>query len=368
MRVAIIHPFLYRLARGIERFTFSLANELAAQGTDVTLLTWRWDASLAIDKLDARVHVHLLPTSRYFAAQAVVPFYVWNLLVGRYDFVWIYFAGYGEAEAMALVRRQRFGIVFHFPYAQVPHRYREFSHYGLIQKADTLVSVSQFVAKGVHEAFGRDSMVIHHGVDATRFAPDLNAHAAMRKKFGIEEDALLLVTAAALEERKGIQFALRALPLVLDRFPRVTYWVLGEGAYRSALEQETHALGMEQHVHFLGAQADIVPYYQAADVALILARGEASSLAALEALACGVPVIAADQPPFDELVHPQDSICVDETVPLQVANVILKFANDSALRRRMGDHGRARMIRDFTWERAAKAFLALMKANQDDAQ
>src|SRR4051812_5617289 len=107
MRIAFIHPFLFRFPRGIERFLFNLANALARRGVEVEILTWRWPEPVVIDTLDARVRTRVLPTSRYFAARCIIPWYTYHLLRENYDFVWIFFAGYGEAEALALASAVR---------------------------------------------------------------------------------------------------------------------------------------------------------------------------------------------------------------------------------------------------------------------
>jgi glycosyltransferase involved in cell wall biosynthesis len=362
MRVAFIHPFLFRYARGIERYTFSLANALVRRGVGVDLLTWRWETPIQIDQLDPRVRVQVFPTSRYYAAQAIVPYYMVHFLAHRYDFVWIFFGGYGEAEALTLARWQRFGIVFHYPYTQVPHRYREFQRYGLAKRATQIVSVSQHVAQGVREALGRESVVIHHGVDTQRFAPGPVARAKMREILVLSTNALVLVTAAALEERKGVQWVLRALPKIVEQFPETIYLVVGDGPHRAALEQLTNDLHVADHVRFLGAQADVTPYLQTADVSLILARGEASSLTALESLACGVPVIAARQPPFGELIESAYGIMVDECDASAVSTAILDLLTDPQRRQAMGDAGRARILADFTWERVSQSYLSLMES------
>ena len=268
MRVAFIHPFLFRYARGIERYVFNLANHLTQRGVDVDLVTWNWPAPLKIDLLNPRVKIKKLPTARYFATKAIVPFYVQHLRKQRYDFVWIAFAGYGEAEALRFVRKQAFGIVFHYPLAQVPHRYREFQRHGLAQRAALMVSVSQYVATGVQEFFGRESTVIHHGVDTERFRPDEERRRAKREELGVG-DGPLLITAAALEERKGIQWMLGALPKILESFPETVYLVLGEGAYRPELEKLARDLGIQTRVRFMGEQEDVTPFYQAADISLI---------------------------------------------------------------------------------------------------
>jgi len=370
LRVAFIHPFLFRYARGIERYTFNLANALVESGCDVDLITWTWPAPLEIESLDQRVKVECLPTSRYFAAQAIAPFYVWQLIKRHYDFVWINFAGYGEAEALMLlrtVRRQRFGIVFHYPLAQVPHRYREFQRYGLAGYAARIVSVSQYVADGARDCFGRESEVIRHGVNAQRFHPDKEARRAKREELDVGE-APLLVTAAALEERKGIQWVLRAMPKILERFPETTYLVLGEGEYRSALEQLASELGVQTQVRFLGEQQDVTPFFQAADVSLILSRGEASSLTALESLACEIPVIAARRPPFEEIITDECGVLVNEEDAGAVASAITRLLADQDRRALMGQRGRLLVQEKFSWERAADQYIQVMEGAVNSAE
>jgi glycosyltransferase involved in cell wall biosynthesis len=290
----------------------------------------------------------------------VVPFYVWLLMRQRYDFVWINFAGYGEAEALSLMRLQSFGIIFHFPYDQVPHRYEEFRRFDIAARATAIVSVSQFVADGVQRAFGHQSTVIHHGVDTARFCPDPAARTSLRRHLGFSDTQPLLVTAAALEERKGVQWVLHALPAVLHEFPDLVYFVVGDGPYRAELERLALALGVENRVCFVGAQANIAPYLQAADLSLILSRGEASSLAALEALACGLPLIAADCRPFDELVRPEYGSLVIPDDAAMVANTILHILRSPDVCRTMKLQGRERVLADFTWHRVAAEYLRLL--------
>ena len=254
MRVAFIHPFLYRYPRGMERYIFQLSNALAHQGVEVTILTWGWANPIHIDSLDSRVQAHIMPTTRYFAAQNVVPWYILDLIKYHYDFVWIGFAGFGEAEALSIARFQPFGVVFHYPYELVPHRYREFQRYGLINRATLTVSVSQHVAGGVRNVFGINSTVIHHGVDINRFFPDKDARWRFRQRLGIPADVPIIISACALEERKGVQWVLAALPGIIKQFPSVVYLVAGDGPYRTILEHRSASLGLTGHVTFLGDQ------------------------------------------------------------------------------------------------------------------
>lgn len=358
MRIAILHPFLYRYARGIERFTLDLANELAARRVEIELLTWKWQNPISLGPLDPRVRVTEVPTSRYYASRFVVPFYVRELVRKHCDLVWIFFPSFGEAAALRLLPKQPFGIVLHYPYEQVPHHYEGFRKSGLAARARHVVAVSEYVGRGSQRVFGRRPAVIHHGVDTTRFAPDPVQRQEMRAKLEFADEEFVILTAAALEERKGIQWVLDALPQVLNS-RTVTYLVLGEGAYRETLERRAQKLGVEGHVRFMGAQREIESFYRAADLGLILSHGEASSLFALEALACELPMVAAAQPPFDELIAPAYGELVAEEDSCKVACAILELAGDPARREQMGRIGRNRIAAKFSWERAAEQYYAL---------
>ena len=107
MKIAFLHPFLYRYPRGIERYTINLGTALVRQDTAVDILTWRWPEPLSWSELEPRVTVRTFPTSRYYAANLVVPFYVLALMRNRYDMLYIHFADYGEAPALRLLRQFR---------------------------------------------------------------------------------------------------------------------------------------------------------------------------------------------------------------------------------------------------------------------
>src|SRR5262249_40385503 len=128
------------------------------------------------------------------------------------------------------------------------------------------------------------SCVIGSGVDATRFRPLPEEKALFRRKLGLRADAPVLLTVAALEERKGIQHALNALPAIRAAHPGVQYLVVGDGPYRPELERQVRAMGLEDTARLVGATSDVLPYYQAADLFVMLSHGEAAPLAPLEAM------------------------------------------------------------------------------------
>lgn len=360
MRIAFIHPFLFRFPRGIERFLFNLANALAKLGVEVEILTWRWPQPVSIDAFDPRVRVRTLPTSRYFAAQCIIPWYVHYLLCGRYDFVWIFFAGYGEAEALALASWQRdvrYGVSLHFPFSEVPHRYREFRRLRCIHNARRVVSTSQHVADGVRQAFDLPSKIIRTGVDTEKFCRAPGDREQARRALGLHADDAVILTVAALEKRKGVQHVLRALPVLRATNPRVKYLVTGEGPYRMELEGLIAQIGLTDVARLVGSSTDVLPYYRAANVFALLSHGEAAPIAPLEAMAMELPLVVAKQKPFGEVVTDDCGTMVAEEDPNAVANAISGYLTNSTLAQAAGMAGRAKVCRDFTWERIARDYL-----------
>jgi glycosyltransferase involved in cell wall biosynthesis len=362
MKIAFVHPFLFRYARGIERFTLNLANTLARAGVEVHLLTWRWPRSVHIDKLDERVQVHAFPTSRYYAAQAIVPFYTWHLLWHAYDFVWVFFAGYGEAEAIHFASQFRsipYGVILHYPFAQVPHRYQDLRRFNFARRADVIISTSSYVAGGVRLSLGLESVIVTSAVDAKHFQPNPGQRKQDRAGLGVNDDVPILLTVAALEERKGIQHVVKALPQLLETHPRLKYMVVGDGPYRATLEAQIQRLELKNVARLVGAVENIYPYYNVADIFLLLSIGEASPIAPLEAMAMELPIVVSDSPPYDEIVDSRFGVRISEQDSGELVKAIDSLLSDASRRRRMGSEGRACVRAAYSWQAIAERYLEL---------
>lgn len=366
LKLAIIHPFQFRVARGIERFVWEIGGALARRNVDVDLLTWRWPQTVDWGCTPEGVHIRSVPYFRYFAATAAIPYYASWLLAGRYDWAMLFFAGYGEAEAVSiarLLRPQRYCIVFHFPRDEVPHRYEEFERFGLARRAQELVAVSDYAAGGVRAQFGRECSVIGNGVDVQRFSASAALRRTVRQRLGVDSKAPVIISVAALEERKGIQWGIRAVARLIPRFPTLRYWVLGEGAYRRTLEAEIRNLGLEGHVFLLGSQGDPVSFLAASDVGCLLSHGEACGIALLEYMAMELPAVTSRHPPFDELITPASGLMVNETDAEELAATLRGLLEDEPRRRAMGMAGRRRVLEQYTWDQIADRYLELLTAS-----
>lgn len=364
IRWAFIHPFQLRLQRGIEVYLWNLAASLAKQGIKVDIITW--DGPLAVPDFvqAAGVQVRKVPSLRYYQSVFCISWYVLWLIKNRYDHVFVHFAGYGEGPSLKFARffhQTPFSVVFHFPNTLVPHRYQEFKRWHFDRDADPLISVSQATATEVEQWSGRTCEVIGHGVDTLRFKPNRQSRMKVRDNLGITEDSFVLISVAAFEERKGMQWVIQALPQLISQIPDIHYLIVGDGGYRNQFENLVAELGLGSRVHLVGFKQDVEDYLCASDLMLVLSSGEASSISLLEALAVGLPAITSTSPPFDELIRPAFGVQVDEKNTDLVATAIFGLYEDPQKRIQMGLSARDWVSQHHSWEQVANQYRRLME-------
>jgi glycosyltransferase involved in cell wall biosynthesis len=169
-----------------------------------------------------------------------------------------------------------------------------------VQAADRVVTVSSAL-RDVAIELGADAarvQTIGNGIDLSKFRP-MPQHEA-RRQLGLPLDAPLLVTVGTLVERKGFHRVVEAIPALLASHPDLHYLVVGgagpEGDDSQQLRALVDRLGLQQRVHFLGPvspHALHVPL-SAANVFVLASRYEGWANVLLEAMACGLPVVATD--------------------------------------------------------------------------
>lgn len=134
--------------------------------------------------------------------------------------------------------------------------------------------------------------VVRNGVDTDVFRPCDSG--AARRSLGLS-DAPHALFVGRLDVQKGAEVLVRAWPRLRARVPDAVLLVVGDGARGQALRVLAGALGVHDAVRFVGPQADVRPWYAAADVVAFSSRwGEGMPLVPLEAQAAGRPVVASD--------------------------------------------------------------------------
>jgi teichuronic acid biosynthesis glycosyltransferase TuaC len=223
--------------------------------------------------------------------------------------------------------------------------------------AAAVTAVSQPLADRL-EAAGVPKQKLHvipNGVDTTRFAP--RDRAASRAALGLGESPLV-VCVSRLSHEKGVDVLVDALATLRARVPAARVAVVGEGAEHAALDQRIAAAGLGDVVRLVGAvpHASVPTWMAAADVVCMPSRREGHPNAAMEALACGRPLVASRAGALTALVTAARGITVE---PGDAA--ALGGALADALTRDWDAEGIAASVREDSWARAAQGYVRVYR-------
>ena len=162
----------------------------------------------------------------------------------------------------------------------------------VLRSADIVICQSDAMARDVAAQIGASDhlRVIHNPIDVERVRRLVAEGATVRR------GAPALVSVGRLARQKGFDLVLPALAQVRRRFPDVHLTILGDGPERAALELQARALGLGDAVTFAGFSDEPLSAVGAADLFVLASRYEGFPNAALEAIACGTPIVLTDCP------------------------------------------------------------------------
>jgi glycosyltransferase involved in cell wall biosynthesis len=182
--------------------------------------------------------------------------------------------------------------------------------------------------------------VVHNGVDLERFSS--NGHrAAARQRWGWREEDLLVGVIANLRPEKGHATLLKAVPSVVERFPRVHFVIAGPDPLKYGQSLREMAKSLCPHVSFLGDCDDVPELLAALDIFVLPSLSESLPNALMEAMSAGRPVIASAVGGCKELVtHGLNGILIPPQDPGALAREIIRLLEEPATRERLGNAAR----------------------------
>jgi len=198
------------------------------------------------------------------------------------------------------------------------------------------------------------------GIDTDRFV-DAGAR-------GYRPRVLHLITVARLDECKGHRFALAALRALVDRGVDARYTLVGEGPFRTAIENEITGLGLSDRVELVGTQSEseVLRLLQHADVFVLpsVGLGEAYGVATLEAMSCSMPVVCSRIGSIPLVVeHGVAGFLVDQGDVAGLMDAFDRLAADPALRRQMGAAARRRAVETFGVQDTTENLIRAIRAH-----
>lgn len=307
MKLAIVRQ-KYTPFGGAERFVARALDALRAQGATVEIIAREWrndgqDAGMRCDPF------YLGRTWRDWSFARCVQKII---AAGRYDLVQsheripgchIFRAGDGvHATWLELAGKP---LTWLSPW----HRYTLAAEAAMFRHPDlrAVICNSRMVRDDIAKRFpaiAEKLYVIYNGIDAEHFHPGLRAlhRDTVRTKLGTGETAPVILFVGSGYARKGVATLIEALTRMTTRDAEI--WVIGRDKNQRYYARLARQFGVEKNIRFLGAQPDVRPFLGAADLFCLPTLYDPLPNSALEALACGLPVVTTTTCGAAEFIAP----------------------------------------------------------------
>jgi len=235
----------------------------------------------------------------------------------------------------------------------------------MMKRVDCFVAVSEEVVTGLHTwgiPAGRIAQ-IPNGVDTGRFAPPtLEDKQRARDALGLEDANHVTVFVGRLSAVKGVDTLLRAWKNVHQVYPNARLLLLGDGPESTALQVLADELDLGQTLTFCGAQPDVLPYFQAADLFALPSVSEGLSNALLEAMSAGLPCIVSNiGGNVDLIVDGENGLLFEAGNTEQLTDALLRLYTNGTERQEFGQKARKTIEATYSMEKVAKKYVELYR-------
>jgi glycosyltransferase involved in cell wall biosynthesis len=205
--------------------------------------------------------------------------------------------------------------------------------------------------------------VIENGVDLEAFT--VQRDSSLRTDLALPDSKLLVGAIGNIRAPKGYDTLLDAARLLCDSSDRYHFIIAGEGSGKllERLLAQRARLDLERDVSFLGSRADVARVLNNLDIYVLSSTSEGFSIACVEAMACGLPVVATRSGGPQTIIEDGKSgLLVEPSDPAQIAAAIQRLGNDAALRQELGTQARVRAKDRFSLDAMIRSYDTLLSS------
>ncbi|MCX8043088.1 MAG: glycosyltransferase family 4 protein [Desulfobacterota bacterium] len=362
-RILMIISYFYPARGGAEQQAIQLASRLIRQGIPVTVLTRKMCGLPQVECINGiSVHRKIITTNKgkLFGLLYLVSV-AWFLLRHRtsYDIIHCHLAQGFHSVAALIIK-----FLFHKRVIIKIGATGELSDFAILRKtfmgwmsvrmlryADKIVVVcNQARKEALHYGIPPKRIeLIPNGVDCTLFTP-----APEQRHPGC------ITFIGRLDKMKGVDVLLEAFSLLRQQGVRAILRIIGDGPEMSRLIAHAQALRISNDVFFYGLQDDIPGLLRETAIFVLPSFSEGLSNVVLEAMACGLPVVATRVGGIPDIIVDHDNgLLVEPNNPDQLKSAIQCLIEDRALADRLGKAAQQTVLESCSFERVTKAYLTL---------
>lgn len=197
-------------------------------------------------------------------------------------------------------------------------RYNKLSYWGnrlTFKKQNVAIAVSNEVALSMRLSMlfnpirpHKDFYVktIQNGVNTLQFQRCNDARAEIRKSLGISSDTYVVGKVAVFRSQKRLWLWINVALEILEKAPNTHFMLVGDGDWKDKILNQIQLSGKASNFHWVGVQKNVIPYLSAMDIYMSSSEFEGLPIAMLEAMSCGLPVVATSAGGIAEVI--QDGI------------------------------------------------------------
>jgi glycosyltransferase involved in cell wall biosynthesis len=209
----------------------------------------------------------------------------------------------------------------------------------------------QYVAAGVapREKF----TTIYSGMDVDKFLHPTRTASEIRAEYNLAADDIVFCKVARLFHLKGHNYLIEAAAAVAAQVPNVRFLLVGDGVLKDQYQARIAELGLTSHFRFVGLVPpdEVTNYLHAADAVVHTSDWEGLARVLPQGLLAGKPIISFDVDGAPEVcINDQTGILVEHRNIKQLADAMIRLAQDQPLRERLGHNGQQRFTEQFRHE------------------
>ncbi len=287
---------------------------------------------------------HLLSTIRLIRAQGVQLVHTHGKGPGLYGRLAAWWTGVPSVHTFHGIHYSGYSRLGQRLYLALERRLCRLTH--------TIINVSAAQeAEGLSLRLFRasQSAVIVNGIDFEEMDRIIATAPIRRDSLGLTADDLMLGCVTRFDPIKRVETLLRAFELLAPRIPRLTLLLVGGGGEEERIRRLVARMGLGKQVIFTGFLENSVQIYPALDLYVATSLKEGLPLSLVEAMGAGLAVVATDVPGHrDVVVHGETGLLVPAGNPAALADAIAGLLADPERRRRLGEAGRQRALKEFS--------------------
>jgi len=351
MKIAIlVGLFPPKWLAGTEIATYYMAEHLAQRGHEVHVIT-SLDEGLPEENYEKGFYIHRLPRTKIRFAGAFI--------------FWADIVRVIEKISPDIVHAQSLGIgvpallskkILKFPYAvwgqgsdvYLPDWFTKLTSKTIIKNANSVIALTEDMKRAMQAIYNRDITIVPNGIDLKEYTSELPVQNVERA-----EKRILFV--GRLHPVKGTQYLLGAMSIVHRELREAKLILVGDGEEREHLETLTDNLGIRECVEFAGRvpHERVKDYMNQAEVFVLSSLSEGFPVTILEAMACGLPVVATRVGGIPDIIEDgTNGYLVDTMNQEQLAEALLKLLQDEKLRRDISGNNREK-AKKYRWDAVA---------------